>query len=197
MDSSDAGPDKRPAIHIGILTVSDRCFRNEAIDESSKNLYTLIQDKRILQGNVVVTKIVPDEGDQIKSTLVEWSDQRGLSLILTTGGTGFSPRDVTPEATKAVLEKEALGMTLAMLKQSLEVTPLAMLSRLVCGIRGRTLIINLPGSVKASEECLRFVCPGIPHAIDLLKDKTEEIQTTHSSLQSRGVEIPTSVSGIT
>ncbi|XP_061168591.1 uncharacterized protein LOC133177663 isoform X1 [Saccostrea echinata] len=194
MDSSGAGK-KMTEIQIGILTVSDRCYRNEAIDESCKNLFVLIQDKKVIPGRVMVTKIVPDEEEQIKSTLVEWSDKRRMDLILTTGGTGFSPRDVTPEATKSVLEKEALGMTLAMLKQSLEVTPLAMLSRLVCGIRGGTLIINLPGSAKASEECLRFVCPGIPHAIDLLRDKTEEIQTTHTDLQSRGVEIPTAVKG--
>nr|XP_022331170.1 gephyrin-like isoform X2 [Crassostrea virginica] len=193
MDSPAGTGQKKPTTtQIGILTVSDRCFRNEAIDESSKNLYSLIKDQHLLPGNVVVTKIVPDDWDQIKATLVEWSDMRRLNLILTTGGTGFSPRDVTPEATKAVLEKEALGMTLAMLKQSLEVTPLAMLSRLVCGIRGSTLIINLPGSVKASEECLRFVSPGIPHAVDLLQNKTERIQTTHDALQSKGVEIPTS-----
>ncbi|XP_062617951.1 uncharacterized protein LOC134279561 isoform X1 [Saccostrea cucullata] len=193
MDSSVAG--KMSVIQIGILTVSDRCYRNEAVDESCKNLFVLIHDQKVVPGRVVVTKIVPDEEEQIRSTLEEWSDKRRLNLILTTGGTGFSPRDVTPEATKSVLEKEALGMTLAMLKQSLEVTPLAMLSRLVCGIRGSTLIINLPGSAKASEECLRFVSPGIPHAVDLLRDKTEEIQTTHAALQSRGVEIPTAVKG--
>ncbi|XP_056022350.1 gephyrin-like isoform X2 [Ostrea edulis] len=190
MDGSGAEKEETHT-QIGILTVSDRCYRNEATDGSSKNLISLIQEKKIIPGVVVVTKIVPDEEDQIRSTLVEWSDIRKLDVLLTTGGTGFSPRDVTPEATKSILEKEALGMTLAMLKQSLEVTPLAMLSRLVCGVRGKTLIINLPGSVKASEECLRFVSPGIPHAVSLLKDKTEEIQTTHTDLQSRGVEIPT------
>uniref|UniRef100_A0A3P9NTR4 molybdopterin molybdotransferase n=1 Tax=Poecilia reticulata TaxID=8081 RepID=A0A3P9NTR4_POERE len=123
-----------------------------------------------LGGMIVAYKIVPDEIDEIKETLVDWCDEKELNLILTTGGTGFAPRDVTPEATKEVIEREAPGMSLAMLMGSLNVTPLGMLSRPVCGIRGKTLIINLPGSKKGSQECFQFILPALPHAIDLLRD---------------------------
>lgn len=106
-----------------------------------------------------------------------------MNLILTTGGTGFAPRDVTPEATKEVIEREAPGMALAMLMGSLNVTPLGMLSRPVCGIRGKTLIINLPGSKKGSQECFQFILPALPHAIDLLRDAVVKVKEVHDELE--------------
>ncbi|CAB1335494.1 unnamed protein product [Coregonus sp. 'balchen'] len=116
-------------------------------------------------------------------TLVDWCDEKELNLILTTGGTGFAPRDVTPEATREVIEREAPGMSLAMLMGSLQVTPLGMLSRPVCGIRGKTLIINLPGSKKGSQECFQFILPALPHAIDLLRDAVVKVKEVHEALE--------------
>uniref|UniRef100_A0A8C2GLR6 Gephyrin a n=1 Tax=Cyprinus carpio TaxID=7962 RepID=A0A8C2GLR6_CYPCA len=142
-------------IRVGILTVSDSCFRNLAEDRSGINL----------------------------KDLMDWCDEKELNLILTTGGTGFAPRDVTPEATREVIEREAPGMALAMLMGSLNVTPLGMLSRPVCGIRGKTLIINLPGSKKGSQECFQFILPALPHAIDLLRDAIVKVKEVHDALE--------------
>ncbi|AWP20286.1 putative gephyrin isoform 2 [Scophthalmus maximus] len=136
-----------------------------------------------LGGMITAYKIVPDEIDEIKETLVDWCDEKELNLILTTGGTGFAPRDVTPEATKEVIEREAPGMSLAMLMGSLNVTPLGMLSRPVCGIRGKTLIINLPGSKKGSQECFQFILPALPHAIDLLRDAVVKVKEAADELE--------------
>ncbi|KAK1889176.1 Gephyrin, partial [Dissostichus eleginoides] len=152
---------------------SDSCFRNLAEDRSGVNLKDLIHDPSLLGGMITAYKIVPDEIDEIKE----------LNLILTTGGTGFAPRDVTPEATKEVIEREAPGMSLAMLMGSLNVTPLGMLSRPVCGIRGKTLIINLPGSKKGSQECFQFILPALPHAIDLLRDAVVKVKEAADELE--------------
>ncbi|XP_069573533.1 gephyrin a isoform X1 [Brachyistius frenatus] len=168
---------------VGILTVSDSCFRNLAEDRSGVNLKDLVHDPSLLGGVISAYKIVPDEIDEIKDTLLDWCDEHELNLILTTGGTGFAPRDVTPEATREVIEREAPGMALAMLMGSLNVTPLGMLSRPVCGIRGKTLIINLPGSKKGSQECFQFILPALPHAIDLLREATVSVKTTHATLE--------------
>ncbi|XP_078089495.1 gephyrin isoform X3 [Mustelus asterias] len=165
------------------VIVSDSCFRNLAEDRSGINLKDLVQDPSLLGGTVSAYKIVPDEVDEIKETLIEWCDDKELNLILTTGGTGFAPRDVTPEATKEVIEREAPGMALAMLMGSLNVTPLGMLSRPVCGIRGKTLIINLPGSKKGSQECFQFILPALPHAIDLLRDAIVKVKEVHDELE--------------
>ncbi|XP_070984334.1 gephyrin a isoform X4 [Oncorhynchus clarkii lewisi] len=182
-------------IRVGILTVSDSCFRNLAEDRSGVNLKDLVHDPSLLGGVISSYKIVPDEIDEIKETLVDWCDEKELNLILTTGGTGFAPRDVTPEvhgdpkvcvcvhATKEVIEREAPGMALAMLMGSLQVTPLGMLSRPVCGIRGKTLIINLPGSKKGSQECFQFILPALPHAIDLLRDAVVKVKDVHEALE--------------
>ncbi|XP_026869853.1 gephyrin a isoform X2 [Electrophorus electricus] len=170
-------------IRVGILTVSDSCFRNLAEDRSGMNLKDLVHDPSLLGGIISAYKIVPDEIDEIKETLVDWCDEKELNLILTTGGTGFAPRDVTPEATKEVIEREAPGMALAMLMGSLNVTPLGMLSRPVCGIRGKTLIINLPGSKKGSQECFQFILPALPHAIDLLRDAVVKVKEVHDALE--------------
>ncbi|XP_055741548.1 gephyrin isoform X1 [Salvelinus fontinalis] len=170
-------------IRVGVLTVSDSCFRNLAEDRSGINLKDLVHDPSLLGGSISAYKIVPDEIDQIKETLVDWCDEKELNLILTTGGTGFAPRDVTPEATKEVIEREAPGMSLAMLMGSLNVTPLGMLSRPVCGIRGKTLIINLPGSKKGSQECFQFILPALPHAIDLLRDAVVKVKEAVDELE--------------
>ncbi|CAJ1077101.1 gephyrin isoform X4 [Xyrichtys novacula] len=170
-------------IRVGVLTVSDSCFRNLAEDRSGVNLKDLVHDPSLLGGMIAAYKIVPDEIDEIKETLVDWCDEKELNLILTTGGTGFAPRDVTPEATKEVIEREAPGMSLAMLMGSLNVTPLGMLSRPVCGIRGKTLIINLPGSKKGSQECFQFILPALPHAIDLLRDAVVKVKEVADELE--------------
>nr|XP_046229662.1 gephyrin b isoform X4 [Scatophagus argus] len=170
-------------IRVGVLTVSDSCFRNLAEDRSGLNLKDLVHDPSLLGGMISAYKIVPDEIDEIKETLVDWCDEKELNLILTTGGTGFAPRDVTPEATKEVIEREAPGMSLAMLMGSLNVTPLGMLSRPVCGIRGKTLIINLPGSKKGSQECFQFILPALPHAIDLLRDAVVKVKEAADELE--------------
>ncbi|XP_013870938.1 gephyrin b isoform X5 [Austrofundulus limnaeus] len=170
-------------IRVGVLTVSDSCFRNLAEDRSGVNLKDLVHDPSLLGGMIAAYKIVPDEIDEIKETLVHWCDEKELNLILTTGGTGFAPRDVTPEATKEVIEREAPGMSLAMLMGSLNVTPLGMLSRPVCGIRGKTLIINLPGSKKGSQECFQFILPALPHAIDLLRDAVVKVKEAADELE--------------
>ncbi|KAI1237815.1 Gephyrin, partial [Lamprotornis superbus] len=162
---------------------SDSCFRNLAEDRSGINLKDLVQDPSLLGGTISAYKIVPDEIEEIKETLIDWCDEKELNLILTTGGTGFAPRDVTPEATKEVIEREAPGMALAMLMGSLNVTPLGMLSRPVCGIRGKTLIINLPGSKKGSQECFQFILPALPHAIDLLRDAIVKVKEVHDELE--------------
>uniref|UniRef100_A0A671X0L8 Gephyrin n=1 Tax=Sparus aurata TaxID=8175 RepID=A0A671X0L8_SPAAU len=169
--------------------LSDSCFKNLAEDRSGVNLKDLVHDPSLLGGVIGAYKIVPDEIDEIKETLLEWCDELELNLILTTGGTGFAPRDVTPEqtlpehATREVIEREAPGMALAMLMGSLNVTPLGMLSRPVCGIRGKTLIINLPGSKKGSQECFQFILPALPHAIDLLREATVGVKATHAALE--------------
>ena len=153
---------------VGILTVSDRASTGSYKDESGPVIGEFIADK--LNATIEQSAIVPDELGVIKDTLIEWVEQRCLDLILTTGGTGFAPRDVTPEATQQVVEKETPGLVFAMLRDSLAITPHAMLSRMVAGIRAQTLIINLPGSPKAARENLETIIPALPHALELLRD---------------------------
>jgi molybdopterin adenylyltransferase len=124
-----------------------------------------------LGATVELEAIVPDERTIIAGTLLTWADEVGLDLVLTTGGTGFAPRDVTPEATRDVIEREASGLAEAMRAASLEITPHAMLSRAIAGIRGPTLIVNLPGSPKAVRENLATILPALPHAIELLQGR--------------------------
>jgi molybdenum cofactor synthesis domain-containing protein len=120
--------------------------------------------------SVAKQEILPDDESTIRDILINWTDRGEVDVILTTGGTGFSPRDVTPEATRAVIERDAPGLAEAMRAASLAITPHAMLSRIVTGIRKRTLIINLPGSPKGAVENLETVIPVLPHAIQLLRD---------------------------
>jgi molybdenum cofactor synthesis domain-containing protein len=153
---------------VGILTISDRSARGERADASGPVIRSFVLER--LKWTAAIELVVPDERSIIRSTLLEWCDQLHLDLILTTGGTGFAPRDVTPEATRDIIEREAPGLAEAMRADSLQKTPHAMLSRAVCGIRGRTLIVNLPGSPKAVRENLETLAPAVPHAIDLLRE---------------------------
>ncbi|HPB82775.1 MAG TPA: MogA/MoaB family molybdenum cofactor biosynthesis protein, partial [Spirochaetota bacterium] len=147
-------------ITVGIITVSDRSSRNEREDLSGPEIRRWAQAKEY---TVLKEAIVPDEIEDISQVLRDFSDE-GIQVIFTTGGTGFAPRDVTPEATLAVLEKEAPGFTEAMRQKSMEITPHGMLSRARSGIRKKSLIINLPGSPKAVRENLGFIEKAIPHA---------------------------------
>lgn len=158
-------------MRIGILTISDRASRGEYEDKSGPALREMIQ--KHFGEDVDLTYTVPDEFVEIKRALEKWCDDAKLDFILTTGGTGFSPRDVTPEATRQVIEKEAPGLVHAMIAASLEKTPHAMLTRMVAGIRGQTLIVNLPGSPIAACENLETILPAIPHAIELLRQAGE------------------------
>jgi molybdopterin adenylyltransferase len=155
-------------IKVGILTISDRGSAGDYEDKSGPRIRQIVAEA--LNGAVTQTTVVPDELVIIKETLLEWVDQHHLDLIFTTGGTGFAPRDVTPEATRLIIEKEAPGLVFAMLHSSLAVTPHAMLSRMVAGIRKQTLIVNLPGSPKAAKENLETILPALPHAVQLLRD---------------------------
>ena len=159
-------------MRIGILTISDRASRGEYEDQSGPALREMVQKQ--FGEDVDLTHVVPDEFMEIKSALMKWCDDAKLDLILTTGGTGFAPRDVTPEATRAVVEREAPGLVQAMLAASLAKTPHAMLTRMVAGIRGQTLIVNLPGSPKGATENLAVILPALPHAVELLRGKPGE-----------------------
>ena len=158
-------------LRVGILTASDKGHQGQRTDESCKTIMKMLEG---IGADIVDYAIVPDERNIISAKLIEMADEMGVDLILTTGGTGFSPRDITPEATLDVIDRQVPGIPEAMRLKSLEITPKAMLSRAVSGIRNKTLIINLPGSPKSVRECLEVVLPVIPHAIEILSGKGGE-----------------------
>lgn len=154
-----------------VVTISDRASAGLRKDTSGPEIARMLTEAGY---EVRQTVVVPDERVEIERALVEIADSGHAEVVITTGGTGLSPRDVTPEATRAVIDKEIPGMTQAMISRSLEITPHAMLSRGVCGIRKKTLIINLPGSPRAARENLQVVLPALPHAIDKMKGDPSE-----------------------
>ncbi|NPA30386.1 MAG: MogA/MoaB family molybdenum cofactor biosynthesis protein [Chloroflexi bacterium] len=153
-------------LRIAILTVSDRAFQGQREDRSGPALAQAVAERG---WKVLETGLVPDDQEAIRTALLAWCARPDIDIVLTTGGTGFGPRDVTPEATRAVLEREAPGLPEAMRAASLRITPHAMLSRAVAGIRGHTLIVNLPGSPKAAVENLAVIAEVLPHAVQLLR----------------------------
>jgi len=158
-------------VSAGIITMSDKGSRGEREDVSGAEVERMLLS---LPAEVRVRDIIPDEVEDIKAKITEYADVMKLDLIVTTGGTGVTPRDVTPEATREVLERELPGMAEAMRAESLKKTPHAMISRALCGVRGTTLIINLPGSPRAARENLAVVMPAIVHTIDKIKGSTAE-----------------------
>ena len=154
----------------GVLTVSDKGSRGERVDESGQVIKAALVS---LGASEIKYGIVPDERLAISAKLREWSDA-GVDLVLTTGGTGLTPRDVTPEATLDVLDRVAPGFAEAMRAYGMKQTPQAMLSRAVAGIRKKTLIINMPGSPKAVKECLEAISPALPHAIETVRGQASE-----------------------
>jgi molybdenum cofactor synthesis domain-containing protein len=156
---------------IGILTISDKGARGQRYDESGQTIRDIFSD---LGSDISSYEIVPDEMDIIRQKLAEWADNKETDVIITTGGTGLGERDVTPEATIAIVDRVVPGLAEAMRSASLSKTPMAMLSRATAGVRGKCLIINLPGSPKAVRECLEVVLPAIPHAVDIIKGVVTE-----------------------
>ena len=151
---------RRP-FRIGVLTLSDKGSQGQRVDESGP----VVEDLLAPVGEVVHVAILPDDLESIASLLIAWTDQENLDLIVTTGGTGLSPRDVTPQATMHAIDYEIPGMAEAMRMQSLQKTPHAMVSRAVVGVRKQTMIVNLPGSPKAARENLETLLPALPHAL--------------------------------
>ena len=156
-------------IRAVVLTISDACSRGEREDTSGAALAQLLTD---LGATIVERKILSDDLEPLAQTLLELADRSDVNLIITTGGTGLGPRDNTPEATQSIIEREAPGIAEAIRAESLKVTPMAMISRGVCGVRSETLIINLPGSPKAVKESFAVIAPVLSHALDLLAGKT-------------------------
>ena len=159
-----------------VITLSDKASQGQRVDTSGPALCS------ILEGDgwtVTHTAILPDDVEAIKAELIRCADELGVCLVCTTGGTGFSPRDVTPEATKAVIERECPGIPEAMRAESLRITPRGCLSREAAGIRGSTLIINCPGSEKAARECIGAVLPALKHGIEMLRGWSGECASSH------------------
>ena len=148
-----------------VITVSDKGYRGERVDTSGPNLCNILKDRGY---DVVYTAIIPDDMEMIKAELCKCTDELGIALVLTTGGTGFSPRDITPEATMAVVERPTPGIPEAMRSESMKITPKGCLSRSAAGIRKRSLIINLPGSKKASQENILAVIDPVEHGLEML-----------------------------
>jgi len=159
---------------VGILTISDKGSRGERQDRSGEIIREVLSGMDVSIANY---DMVPDEKDLIVEKLVAWVDDHNMDVVMTTGGTGLTPRDVTPEATLAVVDRIVPGFAEAMRTESLKKTPHAMLSRAVVGTRGKCLIVNLPGSPKAVRECLEVILPALPHAVETLKGQASECST--------------------
>jgi len=158
-------------LNFGILTVSDKGSRGQRYDESGLTIRERIS---LLDSLVVKYEIVPDELNIITGKLTEWADEGNVDVILTTGGTGLGPRDITPEATLDAVDRVVPGLAETMRAETFQKTPFAILSRAVAGVRGKCLIINLPGSTKAVRECLEVILPVIPHAVEIIKGEVTE-----------------------
>jgi molybdenum cofactor synthesis domain-containing protein len=161
-------------VTVGILTMSDKGSKGEREDLSGKEIERMVGE---ISAEVRAYEVIPDDYATIRAKLEEYSDVKKLDIILTTGGTGVSPRDVTPDATLAVIEKELPGMAEAMRAESLKKTPHAMISRAVCGLRGETLIVNLPGSPRAVRENLAVVLPALTHTVEKIKGSPTDCAT--------------------
>ena len=159
---------------VGILTVSDTRSRNEREDTATPRIRHILEEAGFMVSEAL---LVPDEIEQICARLIEFSDNKKFSLVVTTGGTGLGARDVTPEATLRVIERSIPGIPEAMRALTAIGNPLAWLSRAVAGLRGRTLIINLPGNPNGAEECLRVIIPLLPHALSMIEGKSHDEPT--------------------
>ncbi len=157
--------------NAGVITVSDKGSRGEREDRSGQEIVSMLKEIGV---NIVHSTIIPDEKDKIKEILIDCTDRMKLDLIITTGGTGVSPRDLTPDATLEVIDKEVPGMAEAMRRVSAAITPHAMISRAVVGIRGSSLIVNLPGSPKAVRENLAVILPALKHAVEKIRGDDAE-----------------------
>src|SRR3989338_7355148 len=153
---------------VAVLTISDKCSKGQRADESGKIVQELVKN---LPGEVVKYEIIPDEPEMIKDKLIYYCDDLKVDLVLTDGGTGFTARDFTPEATRKIIEREVPGIPEAMRMEGLKSTKRAMLSRAIAGIRKKTLIINLPGSSRGARESLEAILEGLPHGLDMLAEK--------------------------
>lgn len=158
----------------GVITISDKGSRGERTDTSGGEIISALEEMGI---SVLERMIIPDEVPRIKDALIEYADRKNLALILTTGGTGVSPRDLTPDATRAVIDRDIPGMAEAMRHASMAATPHAMISRAVAGIRGRSLIINLPGSPRGARENLAVVLPALKHALEKINGDESDCAT--------------------
>jgi molybdenum cofactor synthesis domain-containing protein len=159
--------------NLGVLTISDKGSRGQREDKSGDVIREMLSDNAVVE-----YAVVPDEVDVIAAKLKEWADGGGVDVVLTTGGTGLGERDVTPEATLTAVERVVPGFAEAMRVKTFKVTPLAILSRAVAGVRGGCLIINLPGSPRAVRECLEVILPAIPHAVQIIKGEVTEHTAT-------------------
>jgi molybdopterin adenylyltransferase len=158
-------------LNLGIITISDKAWQGQRPDKSGQ----VIRDSfSAVASQVVKYEVIPDEADIIASKLAQWADEGSVDIILTTGGTGLGPRDVTPETTLSVVDKVVPGFGEMMRARTFSITPLSMLSRAVAGVREKCLIINLPGSPKAVGECLEVILPVLPHAVEVIKGEVTE-----------------------